>query len=118
MIDNSKEKPQRVEKGRVELSLGGVTEYSSDRIDVEVLLAYYYIHSRRKIGWLMDQTDVTVIFISTFHKKQNPSSGLVLYQHKYDGGLSPEHATSRYVHFIAGIITLVPLYFGNLVKKT
>jgi hypothetical protein len=55
-----------MEKGQVELSLGGVTQYSSDRTDVEVLPACY-IQNIRKIVWLMDQSHVTVMFISTFH---------------------------------------------------
>jgi hypothetical protein len=46
-----------MEKGQVELSHGGVTEYSSDNTDVEVLPAKY-IQTHRKCGLDSDQSHV------------------------------------------------------------
>jgi hypothetical protein len=57
-----------MEKGQAELSHGGVTEYSSDIIDFEVLPAYY-IQTHRKCGLDLDQSHVTVINLSTFPRQ-------------------------------------------------
>ena len=54
-----------MEKGQVELSHGGVTEYSSDSTEVEVLPASY-IHIHRERWSLKDQSYVAVINLSTF----------------------------------------------------
>jgi hypothetical protein len=67
LIDWRKEEDSNEwKRGQVELSLGGVIEYSSDHTKVEVLPAYY-IQTVRKSRCLMDQSHVTVIFTSTFH---------------------------------------------------
>ena len=54
-----------MEKVQVELSHGGVTEYSSDGTAVEVLPASY-IQNVRNCGLELDQSHVTVINLSTF----------------------------------------------------
>jgi hypothetical protein len=54
-----------MEKGQVELSHRGVTKYSGDNADVEVLPAYY-IQTHRKCGLHLDQSHVNVINLSTF----------------------------------------------------
>lgn len=52
-------------KGQVELPQGGVTEYSSDNTNAQMLPAYY-IQTHSEYGLVMGQSHVTVINISTF----------------------------------------------------